>query len=475
MGHEKQDRTVLRQRLHPRVLPNGVRLAAETLRHAGGQAWIVGGGVRDTLLERTVRDWDLATDLLPEQVQRLFPRTVAVGAHFGTVVVIATDGEYEVTTFRQDLGYSDGRHPDAVRYASRPEEDLARRDFTVNALAYDPESDTLLDPFGGFRDLGKRILRTVGDPEARFREDGLRLLRAVRLSAQLDFILDPGTLASVVRQAPLLSRISAERVATEMERLLATDRAGAGLELLHETGLLQRIIPELSNCYGVAQNPHHAYDVFYHTLAAIDGATPGDRIVRWAALFHDVGKPDTRILTETTATFYSHQIRSEQHSRRALSRLRFSNEDRKAVGHLVRNHMFHYTPDWTDAAVRRFVRAIGLDQVDNLYRLRAADTRGNGKRTRLAPELDELASRVARVIAADEALHVTDLDVDGHVLMEEFGRPPGRWIGETLHALLEEVLEDPALNERATLVARAHELVRGPKKSSGPNGTASSL
>ena len=459
MGREKQSWSVIRDRLHPRALPSGVRSTAETLRHAGGQAWVVGGGVRDTLLDRPVRDWDLATDLTPDRIQRLFPRTLSVGAQFGTIVVLGEEDQYEVTTFRRDLGYSDGRHPDAVSYAERPEDDLARRDFTVNSLAYDPESDTLLDPHGGLRDLELGILRTVGEPWRRFREDGLRLLRAVRLSSQLDFSIEPETLRALVRCAPLLLQVSSERIAVEMERLLATERAGAALEMLHETGLLRHILPELVNCYGVAQNPHHAYDVFYHTLATIDGATPGDRIVRWAALFHDVGKPETRVLAETTATFYSHQIRSEQHARRALSRLRFSNDDRKIVAHLVRHHMFHYTPDWTDGAVRRFLRAIGRDQVENLYRLRAADTRGNGKRNRLAPELDELAERIERVIAAEEAVHVTDLEVDGHVLMEEFGRPPGRWIGELLHALLEEVLEDPTLNEEHALLERARALV----------------
>lgn len=465
--------------LTPEVVPTEVRSIAATLRTAGGQAWLVGGAIRDALLGRVASDWDLATDLHPDQVRHLFPRTVAVGAHFGTIVVNGREGDYEVTTFREDLGYGDGRHPDAVRYATRPEVDLARRDFTVNALAYDPETDTLLDPFGGLSDLEARCLRTVGAPGERFREDGLRLLRAVRLSVQLDFVLEPATLRALVRHASLLTLISAERIAAELERILASPRAGAGLELLHETGLLRRALPELAACYGVPQNPHHAYDVFYHTLAAVDGAAAGDRIVRWAALFHDVGKPETRAEAEGTATFYAHQQRSEHLARRALGRLRFSHDDRDAVGELVRHHMFHYTADWTDGAVRRFLRAVGPDRVDSLFRLRAADTRGNGRRTRVAPELDELAARIDRIVAADEALHVTDLAVDGHDLMTALGRPPGPWLGRLLHALLDEVLEDPALNEREALLARALRLdpaqVEGPKKSSGPKGSASSL
>ncbi|MEZ4649227.1 MAG: CCA tRNA nucleotidyltransferase [Candidatus Eisenbacteria bacterium] len=437
------------------AVPEEVRSIAARLREAGGQAWVVGGAVRDSILGREVRDWDLSTDLHPERIQSLFPHTVSVGAHFGTIVVVGREDEYEVTTFREDLGYSDGRHPDSVRYSTRPEDDLARRDFTVNALAFDPETNVLLDPFGGLADLAARVLRTVGPPHERFGEDALRILRAVRLSAQRGFTIEWETLRAVVQLAPTLPRVSAERIAAEMERVLGSEHAGAGLELLHETGLLARILPELVQCYGVAQNPHHAYDVFYHTLAAVDGAEPEDRIVRWAALFHDVGKPETRVLGEHTATFYSHQIRSEQHVRRALGRLRFSTEDRSAVAHLVRQHMFHYTPDWTDGAVRRFLRTVGPEQVRDLYRLRAADTRGNGKRTRIAPELAELAERIERILASDAALSVADLAVGGHELMDRFGRPPGKWIGAVLQALLEEVLEDPSLNEPDILLARA--------------------
>ncbi|MCA9757044.1 MAG: CCA tRNA nucleotidyltransferase [Candidatus Eisenbacteria bacterium] len=445
------------------VVPGEVRDIAARLEEAGGQAWIVGGAVRDSILGRQVRDWDLATDLLPETIRSLFPRTVAVGAQFGTIVVVGQDDEYEVTTFRRDLGYSDGRHPDTVEYSTRPEDDLARRDFTVNALAWNPDARSLLDPHGGLADLDARRLRTVGTPHERFAEDALRILRAVRLSVQLDFEIERDTLRAVVRLAPTLTRVSRERVAAEMERILGTERAGAGLELLHETGLLSRILPELVSCYGVAQNPHHAYDVFYHTLAAVDGAAPEDRLVRWAALFHDVGKPETRVLGEHTATFYSHQIRSEQHARRALSRLRFSNEDRGDVAHLVRQHMFHYTSDWSDGAVRRFLRTVGPDQVRALYRLRAADTRGNGKRTRVAPELDELAERIEQVLASDAALSVKDLAISGHDLMDRFGRPPGKWIGSILHALLEDVLEDPSRNEPSALLARAEELLGLPQ------------
>ncbi len=464
-------------------IPAEVRSIIGTLRNAGGQGWVVGGGIRDLLLGRPVRDWDVATDLPPQKLTTLFPRTVEVGARFGTVVVIGEHGEYEVTTFRQDQGYSDGRHPDAVRYSTNPEDDLARRDFTVNAIAFEPESETLLDPFGGLSDLKARLLRTVGRPDERFREDGLRLLRAVRLASQLDFDIDPATLGSLVRNADRLDAISAERVAAELDRILTQDGAARALELLLETGLLRKILPELSHCYGVSQNTFHAFSVFYHLLAAVDAAESSDRIVRWAALFHDVGKPETREETESgtrsdtgtgartatetgtgsgtktktgrKVTFYSHQVVSERQVRAAFDRLRLSNLDKETVAHLVEHHMFHYTPDWTDGAVRRFLRTIGEEHIDALYRLRRADTLGNGVRTRVAPELAILRGRIDQVLAEDAALHVRDLKIGGHDLMKEFGRGPGPWIGETLQHLLGIVLDEPAENERDRLLEHA--------------------
>ena len=271
--------------------PREVLHLAERLRAAGGQAWVVGGAVRDLLLGREVHDWDLATDLPPERTTSLFPRTMEVGARFGTITVLIREASYEITTFRRDGLYSDARRPDEVRYAEHLEDDLVRRDFTVNALAWDPIENRLADPTGGLDDLDARLLRAVGDPVERFTEDGLRLLRAVRFAAQLDFEIEAETYRALVLCAPRLERIAAERVRDELEKLLLAPRPSSALLLLQETGLLRRILPELSACYGVPQNRHHAYDVFHHTLAAVDAAPPDNRIVRLAALFHDTGKP----------------------------------------------------------------------------------------------------------------------------------------------------------------------------------------
>lgn len=458
-----------RGRLTPAAIPSEVLASTEVLRRAGGQAFLVGGGVRDLLLGRRVRDWDLATDLLPDRLAGLFPKTHSVGAHFGTVLVVEGGAAFEVTTFRRDGVYTDGRHPDTVEFTRRVEEDLARRDFTVNAMAYDPHSDRLLDPCGGLADLRAGVLRTVGDPVHRFREDGLRLLRAVRLACQLDLTVEIGTYRALVLCSPQLEMISAERIREEFERLLEVPHPAAGLDLLHETGLLRRFLPELAACYGVPQNPHHAYDVFHHSLAAVDQSPADNAPVRLAALFHDLGKPETRRETEETATFYGHQVNGESHVHRIFRRLRFPTEERKHVAHLVHHHMFHYSDEWSDSAVRRFLRSVGPENVDDLFLTRAADTRGNGLRQRLAPELEELRRRIELILEEENALHVRDLAVGGHDLMRHLGIGPGPALGRLLDGLLAEVLENPEKNERGTLLALAETLHRRTEEKPEPD------
>ncbi len=448
-----------RTRLQAGCAPGPVMEIVATLRAAGGQAWLVGGAVRDVLLGRPVHDWDLATDLLPERVQAFFPRTYEVGLRFGTVSVLEANTPYEVTTFRSDGIYSDARRPDTVRFTLRLEEDLVRRDFTVNALAYDPIEDRLVDPTGGLGDLEAGLVRAVGDAGERFREDGLRLLRAVRFAAQLEFEIEAGTYRGLVLSGRRIERISSERVREELDKLLGAPRPGAWLDLLHETGLLRRVLPELASCFGVPQNPHHAYDVYHHTLAAVDAA-PEEATVRLAVLFHDLGKPATRAEDVETATFYGHQFVGERLAREALQRLRYPNEDRETVAHLVRFHMFHYRPEWTDGAVRRFLRDVGREHLPRLFALRGADTMGNGLRRRIAPELDELRRRIDLEIEKESALTVRDLAVDGHDLMAELRLSPGPEIGRILRILLEEVVDDPSRNVREALLARAAEVAQ---------------
>ncbi len=447
--------------------PPPVLHLASRLRAAGGEAWVVGGAVRDLLLGRGVSDWDLATNLRPERTRALFPRALELGARFGTITVLHQDASYEITTFRRDGLYSDARRPDEVQFADHLEDDLVRRDFTVNALAWDPLDGRLSDPTGGLADLEARILRAVGDPVERFTEDGLRLLRAVRFAAQLDFDLEPRTYRALVLCAPRIEKIAAERIRDEFQKLLLAPLPSSALALLHETGLLRRVLPELAACYGIPQNRHHAYDVFHHTLAAVDAAPPENRIVRLAALFHDTGKPETRGEGIHGGTFHAHQSASRRIVDRAFRRLRFPGEERQRVSHLVQHHMFHYRPEWTDAAVRRFLRDVGREHLDDLFSLRAADTLGNGLKRRLAPELRELRRRIDLEIERQSALTVRDLAIDGHDLMRSFGLAPGPVIGELLHALLEEVIDDPGRNEAACLLDRARVILANEAESAG--------
>lgn len=445
----------------PGRLPPGAERTVRRIVAAGGRACLVGGSIRDLLLGREVHDWDFATDLPPERIRAIFPRSVDVGARFGTILVVEADGTYEVTTFRREGLYSDARRPDRVEFTESIEEDLSRRDFTVNAIAYDIAARRLIDPHGGRSDIAARLIRCVGSPEERFGEDALRLLRCIRIAGQIGFGIEEETYRAVVRCAGVIQKIAAERIREELDRILAQDRPSVSLERLYETGLMDAILPELAATYGVSQNRHHAFDVFYHTLLAVDQAPKESRTVRLSALFHDLGKVDTRREDgEGKVTFYNHQSWSARKADAILRRLRYPTEERERVVHLVQHHMFHYDAEWTDAAVRRFVRSVGIDNLDDLFAARRADTLGNGlRRNAESPELGELRRRIEEIRARDAALSVRDLAIDGTDLMRELGIEPGPAVGRILDALLEEVIEEPARNEPDGLIRRSRELL----------------
>lgn len=441
-----------------RETPRGALLIVRRIREAGGAAYLVGGCLRDLLLERPVKDWDLATDLTPEQIRPLFRRVIEVGARFGTLLVPAGGSVYEVTTFRTERDYSDGRHPDQVAYTRELSEDLCRRDFTVNAMAWTPGSERIVDPHGGLHDLERRLIRAVGDPRERFREDALRLLRAARQATELDFRIDEATFAAMRAEAPGIARVSAERVRDELGKILAAPQPSRGFRLLHDTGLLALILPELDSTYGAEQNRFHAFDVFHHSLYTADAAPAGNPIVRWAALLHDIAKPQTAGSGEGERTFYGHQVVGARLARRILRRLRYSNEEVERISHLVYHHMFYYQTEWTDSAIRRFVRTVGLENIPDLIALRLADMSGNGRRAGDRTPLERLLQRVDEVMAKDAALTVKDLAIDGHDLMS-LGLAPGPGFGRILRALLEQVLDQPERNERETLLAEVPKLL----------------
>ncbi len=441
------------------VVPEPVVTLLETLWSAGHGAYIVGGSLRDALLGRPAEDWDLATDALPEQTQELFPDAVYEN-RFGTVAVRRRRHEYQITTFRSDHDYADFRRPHRVEFGTSLEADLARRDFTVNAMAWGatPVDDatlpaTLVDPFGGRADVARRVLRAVADPETRFKEDALRMVRAVRLAATLGFSVEPDTLAAIRDQAPLAAHLSGERIAAELGKLLAAERPSIGLELLADTGLLDTISPELAAQRGVVQNKIEGEDLWQHTLRTVD-ATPAHPVVRLAAFVHDIGKP----ATQADGHFYGHETVGAEQARELLERLHEPRIVTERVAHLVRQHMFKYESSWSDSAVRRFIGKVGRDVLDELFALREADNIGSGVAP-AADGLDELRARIAAELASGPVLDRYALLIDGNDLIVEFGLKPGPHLGRILDALVERVIEDPALNDPPALLMLARDLV----------------
>lgn len=427
----------------------------------GHAAYVVGGSVRDALLGRPAEDWDLTTDARPDRLLAIFPGAVYEN-QFGTVAIREGDETHEVTTFRTDHEYADFRRPHRVEFGDDIRLDLARRDFTVNAIAWGreapvdagaqpaDEASDLVDPFEGVADLERRQLRAVGDPGARFGEDALRMVRAVRLAAVLDFTIEPATLAAIREHAPLTKHVSGERVAAELDKLLTADQPSIGLRLMSETGLLDVLLPELAAQRGVPQNKVEGEDLFDHTLRTVDAAPTGRPVVRLAALLHDIGKPPTL----DDGPFRGHEVVGAEMAEQLLGRLHTPRAATERVVHLVRNHMFTYEASWGDAGVRRFIQRVGTNAIDDLFALREADNVGSGVPAQ-AHGLDELHSRVEAELAASVVLDRSRLAVRGDDLMAELGVPAGPRLGRILDELLEQVIADPTLNDRATLLLLA--------------------
>jgi tRNA nucleotidyltransferase (CCA-adding enzyme) len=433
----------------------------EHLRSAGKRAWIVGGCVRDSLLGKPISDWDVATNALPNELMKLFPRAIPTGLQHGTVTVVMRGHHYEITTLRGETTYSDGRRPDAVHFVDDIVADLARRDFTINAIAVDPENGSLVDPFEGRKDLAARTIRAVGNALERFSEDGLRVLRAARFSATLEFELDPDTFAAISPTLDTFRKVSAERVRDEWVKTMKARTPSRAFEVMRESGILGVTCPELLEGVGMVQNKWHSFDVWKHGMACMD-ACAGDPVLRIAALLHDVGKPRSREFSEKTKdyTFYDHDKIGAEIARPIVSRLRFSNDERDRIVALVRHHLFHYDA-WSDQAVRRWIKRVGPERIEDLYTLNEADLRGKGpifEEKDIAP-LMALRAHVEKVLAEGAALSTRDLAIDGNTLIKDFGLKPGRIIGQVLEALLEIVLADPAQNERELLLTHARGII----------------
>lgn len=443
----------------PEVLQLHTRLTS-----SGFEAYLVGGCVRDLVLGYEPKDWDITTSATPEQIQSLFEETFYENK-FGTVGVVTGSEDsrlkvVEITPYREEGKYSNLRHPDEIRWAKTLSEDLKRRDFTVNALAYDPETETLVDEHDGREDLRRRSIVAVGNPEERFKEDALRMLRAVRLAAELDFSIDTKTAGAIANDAPLLAHISRERVRDELLRILESARPMQALFVAQKLGLLVHIIPELVGGIGIAQNQAHAYDVFEHSLRSLQhAADKGWPLpVRLAALLHDIGKPTTRRWSDEKKdwTFHGHEVVGARIAKKILADLRMGSGASDMVTTLVRWHMFFSDPDKvTLSAVRRTIRNVGREHIKELLNLRICDRVGTGRPKEQPFRLRKYMSMVDE--AMRDPISVSMLKIDGTRLIE-LGEAPGPRIGWILHALLEEVLDDPKKNTSEYLESRAKQL-----------------
>ena len=450
-------------------IPSELKKMNEIFSKNGYEAYLVGGAVRDMLLGKVASDWDVTTNARPEDVMRIFHKVIPTGIAHGTVTVHFMKREIEVTTYRTESDYSDGRHPDSVSFSSSLEDDLSRRDFTMNAIAASLADGAIVDPFDGRGDIKKKLIRSVGNARDRFLEDGLRPIRAIRFSAQLGFVIEKDTYSAIFEDSVQknIQSISLERFRDEFCKLLQSPVPSEGLRRLEETGLLAYFIPELASGRGVSQidaRGFHEFDVLDHNFYACDGAPRENLIVRLAALFHDTGKTLTRTVEHEVVDgkkfeivhFHGHENKSAELTREVLFRLKFSNAQADEVSHLVKNHMFFFEQHWTDAAVRRFIVRVGLDNIDNLFQLRYADIYGMHRvpvvaNSETVRNLNELRDRIDRVEAEKSALSLKDLAVNGKDLIA-LGIPAGKQIGHILNELFQCVLDDPAMNEREKLL-----------------------
>lgn len=457
-------------------VPDFIGDIAQAFHQGGYEVYLVGGSVRDLLLGKAVKDWDLTTNATPEDMLRLFPDAF-YDNQFGTVgIPVASDDQkhvVEATTFRSESGYKDRRHPETITWGKTIDEDLKRRDFTINAMAieltkelienreWQIETTHLLDPFGGQDAIHQHLIKAVGNPAERFKEDALRMLRAVRFAAQMDFSIEAATRKAMHEDSMLLPAISGERIRDELLKILASNKAYDGIMMLYELGLLKHIIPELLEGIGVSQERpgrHHTTDVFTHNLWALKECPSSDPIVRFATMIHDIGKPHVKSYdSEGLVIFYNHEVAGARIAYEICERLHFSKKDRKKIITLIRWHMFTIDEDITDQAVRRFIRKIGVENVKDMIDLRIGDRLGSGTKTAESWRLRLFKDRIEQQLAP-APFSIKDLAINGNDIMRQLQIKPGPIIGELLQTLFEEVDEDLSKNTKEYLSKRIREL-----------------
>jgi len=445
-------------------IPQEIQSISDKLEKSGFEAYIVGGSVRDFLMNKTPQDWDMTTNAKPEDLQAIFPHSFYNNT-FGTVTVINEETEsenlktVEITTYRTETDYFDNRHPDQVAFTSCLEEDLKRRDFTINAMALREKAgkEEIVDLFGGKRDLKDKIIKAVGDPDDRFSEDALRMLRAVRFAVQLGFDIEKATFDSIKNNAELLEKVSAERIRDEFQKIILSEDPARGVDLLRESGLLRYVIPELEAGIGVAQNRHHIYTIYEHLLMSLKTCPSNKLEVRMSALLHDIAKPQTKAGSGQDSTFYNHDYIGAKITEKILRRLKFSNKIVEKTSLLVKNHMFYYnTGEVSEAGVRRLIARVGRENLKDLMDLRIADRLGSGTPKAKPYKLRHLEYLIEKV--SKDPISPKMLKINGQDIMELLHIQPGPKVGAILKVLLAEIIEDPEKNNREYLEKRVKDL-----------------
>jgi len=433
------------------TLPDRVKQFFNVFRASGYQIYAVGGAVRNLLLNRTVDNWDFATDAQPKQIQDLFPDAY-YNNQYGTVTVAIEKVLFEVTPFRKEGDYQDARHPQKIQWTKTIEDDLSRRDFTINAIAYDGRE--ISDPYGGQKDLADKIIRAVGDPNQRFGEDALRLMRAIRFATELGFLIENATRQAIIANARKITRIAGERVRDELMKIIASDNPADGILFLHNTKLLQYILPELEICFMIPQKSplrHHIYDVGTHSVMALKNCPSPDPVTRLATLLHDIGKAKTFRKDQKTGliTFYNHEVAGTRLAEKIASRLRLSNKDKSKLVRLVKYHQFTVSEIITDKAIRRFIRELGKEYIQDMLDLRTGDRVGSGAKS-TSWRFELFKKRLIEV--QKEPFKITDLKINGNDVMQILHLKSGPQVGQILASIFSQVIEGKIKNKRADLI-----------------------
>ncbi len=460
-------------------IPLLVTKTLQVLEKAGFEAYVVGGAIRDLLMKKKTYDWDFTTNAKPEEIQKIFPESF-YDNQFGTVGISAEElikqfklknydfkkeeidpkDIFEITTFRSEQGYTDRRHPDKVSWGKTLKDDLQRRDFTINALALlrqpaDQGKQKIIDYFGGQEDIKNKLIRAVGEPKKRFIEDALRMMRAIRIATEIGFLIEEKTRQAIEKNAHLINRIAKERIKDELFKILKSDFPADGIKLLDNCGLLAFILPELIKTKGINQAGHHTKDVWHHSIDSLAECPSPDPIVRLATLLHDLGKAIAFRQKQGKITFYGHEVVGARLVKKIADRLRFSKKDKEKLWLLVRFHMFAYEPKMTDKAIRRFIKRVGKENINEMMMLRIGDRKGGGSKA-TSWRLRELQERIGKLMY--QPLEIKDLKVNGNDVMKILKIKSGPKVGKVLEKLFEEVMEDVKKNKREYLLKQIKRL-----------------